>query len=60
MKKQRMVVLRKGVYYFSTMREAHTYAWLSGHRSYRLVPYALGWAVQRRKSGPYLGPKGFA
>ena len=39
------------VLYPLIMHEGHLYA--------RLVHYQLGWAIQERKSGPYLGPDGF-
>lgn len=51
---------RKGTYYFSTFQEARAFAQERRLPTDRIIPYELGWAIQREISGPYFGPSGWA
>lgn len=48
--------IRKGVYYFPTYEAARAYAQNRGYPTDRIIPYTIGWAIQLRVSGPYVGP----
>jgi hypothetical protein len=45
----------KKVYYFETHGDAKEYAITHGFPIDRIIPYQRGWAIQLRKSGPYVG-----
>lgn len=47
-------VTRKGITYWPTFSAARTYAKSHGHPTDRIIEYGLGWAIQLRKSGPYV------
>ncbi len=49
------MLIRKGIYYFPSYREAREYALQYGHPTERIIAYELGWAIQKRKSGAYVG-----
>jgi hypothetical protein len=44
------------VYYFNTYEAARSYALEFGWPTDRIISYEPGWAIQIRKSGPYVGP----
>lgn len=46
---------RKGIYYFPSYESARDYAIAHGAPTDRIIPYELGWAIQLRVSGPYVG-----
>ncbi|MGH8654702.1 MAG: hypothetical protein ACREYE_22190 [Gammaproteobacteria bacterium] len=46
---------KKGTYYFPSYEEARDYASKHGFPKDRIIRYGLGWAIQLRKSGPYVG-----
>ncbi len=46
---------RKGIFYFPTYDEARTYAWKHDYPTDRIIQYDIGWAIQLRRSGPYVG-----
>jgi hypothetical protein len=48
---------KKGVYYFPTYEAARAYAETEGYPVNRIISYTLGWAIQLRISGPYVGPE---
>lgn len=50
------VVTRKGIYYFLKYQDAASYASRRGYPTDRIIRYDLGWAIQLRVSGPYVGP----
>ena len=45
----------KGIYYFPTFSAARAYAVGHNHPTDRIIAYKLGWAIQLRVSGPYVG-----
>jgi hypothetical protein len=45
----------KGIFYFPTYEAARVYADYRGYPSDRIIKYDLGWAIQLRVSGPYVG-----
>ena len=48
------VTVSKGIYYFHTYELAKAY--MTEHNvGLRIVGYDLGWAIQLRFSGPYVG-----
>lgn len=47
--------LHKGVYYFSNYDTARSYARKKNIDYHKIVCYELGWAIQIRCSGPYVG-----
>lgn len=49
----------KGVSYFPSLEQARIVAETFDLGIDRVIRYELGWAIQREKSGPYLGPKGW-
>ena len=53
------VIEKKGTAYFKDWRDADAHRKTHAPAG-RLVEYLLGWAVQVRKSGPYLDKKGVA
>ena len=54
-----MNTTRKGVTYFPDYADARTAALAADLPIDRIIPYAIGWAVQLRVSGPYAGPREF-
>ncbi len=46
----------KGIFYFATRPDALTYANQHQHPTSRIIAYERGYAIQLRKSGPYVGP----
>jgi hypothetical protein len=46
----------KGIYYFPNYRVALDYAESHGHPTDRIIRYDIGWTIQIRISGPYVGP----
>ena len=50
------MITRKGVYYFPTYKDARDYAKANDHPTGRIISYTIGWAIQYRTSGPYVGP----
>lgn len=48
--------VHNGIYYFPSQAAARDYAIANGHPTDRLISYLLGWAIQLRVSGPYVGP----
>ncbi len=48
--------VRKGICYFPTYDDARDHAKQRGLLDYRIICYELGWAIQLRVSGPYVGP----
>lgn len=48
---------RKGIFYFKDYNDAKTFAKEIGWPVDRIIKYELGWAVQKKKSGDYAGPK---
>lgn len=49
-------VAHKGIYYWPSFEAAREYAIERGHPTDRIISYQLGWAIQLRVSGPYVGP----
>lgn len=45
----------KKIFYFETHADAKEYALTHGFPIDRIIPYQRGWAIQLRKSGPYVG-----
>ncbi len=54
--KARQPKVSKGIYYFDSYKLARDYASLFGYPTNRIINYDLGWAIQLRISGPYVGP----
>jgi hypothetical protein len=48
--------IRKGIYYFPTFQAAHAFARDYRFPTNRIIPYQIGWAIQKYISGPYVGP----
>jgi len=46
---------RKGIYYFDSYEAARNYAVKRWLPTERIICYEIGWAIQVRKSGPYIG-----
>lgn len=46
----------KDIFYFSTYQAAREYAETNNFPHDRIISYDLGWAIQWRVSGPYVGP----
>ena len=49
----------KGIFYFPGYGAARTYAAANSLPADRIICYGRGWAIQRERSGPYWGPKGW-
>ena len=49
--------LHKGDFYFPSYSIAREYAVENGHPTDRIIEYQIGWAIQLRVSGPYVGPE---
>lgn len=49
-------VAHKGVYYWPSFEAARDYAVERSLPTDRIISYQLGWAIQLRISGPYVGP----
>ncbi len=47
--------IKRGIYYFETYQEAREYALKNNHPTDRIIKYQIGWAIQLRISGPYVG-----
>lgn len=47
---------RKGIYYFPSYQSARDYAAKHGWPTNRIISYQVGWAIQLRVSGDYVGP----
>jgi len=47
----------KGIFYFPSFQDARTYAKEHNFPTDRIIEYQKGWAIQFRKSGPYVGPE---
>jgi hypothetical protein len=45
----------EGIYYFQSFQTARNYAVKHQYPTDRIIPYELGWAIQLRISGPYVG-----
>lgn len=45
----------KGIYYWSTYKEAFNFARENNFSTDRIIYYKLGWAIQLYVSGPYVG-----
>jgi hypothetical protein len=45
----------KGIYYFQTYQDAKNYALQDGYPTDRIIKYEIGYAIQLRISGPYVG-----
>lgn len=56
MLKPRQPIVYKGIYYFNSYELARDYATLFGYPANRIINYDLGWAIQLRIRGPYVGP----
>ena len=50
-------ITRKGIYYFPTFTQAREFARKYKFPTGRIIAYDIGWAIQLKKSGPYVGPK---
>lgn len=50
-------IARKGIYYFASYEAARDYARKRDYPTDRIIRYGLGWAIQLRVSGPYVGPE---
>lgn len=48
--------MHNGVWYFPDFWAAHDYALTKGYPTDRIIEYVRGFAIQLRKSGPYVGP----
>ena len=48
--------MKKDVFYFDTFVSARDYAERNKWPTDRIIHYGLGWAIQLRISGPYVGP----
>jgi hypothetical protein len=46
---------RKGILYFPSYESARDYAVRNNHPTDRIIAYEIGWAIQLRESGPYVG-----
>ena len=51
------MILHEGMLYFSTWVDARDHAVKVGASFLRIYRFDLGWAIQTRHSGPYVGPK---
>lgn len=47
----------KGTFYFKYHEDALKYAIEGNWPTDRLIQYQRGWAIQLRRSGPYVGPE---
>ena len=56
MLKPKQPAVSKGIYYFNSYELARDYETLFGYPTIRIINYDLGWAIQLRISGPYVGP----
>ena len=54
----RDVRTRKGIYYFPTFASARDFARDNDYPTDRINEFTIGWAIQLRVSGPYVGPPG--
>ena len=46
----------RGIHYFDSYPAAREYALARELPTDRIICYGLGWAIQLRRSGPYVGP----
>lgn len=51
------MTISKGIYYFPTFEAARDHARSVGAPTDRIIHYGLGWVIQWRVSGPYVGPE---
>lgn len=49
------MLTKKGIYYFETYKLARDYALANSFPTDRIIYYELGWAIQLKVSGPYVG-----
>ena len=49
------MINHKGIFYFPSYESAREFADSQGHPTDRIIAYERGWAIQLRKSGPYVG-----
>ena len=47
--------VKKGIFYFPTWKEAWKHASANGYPTDRIIEYKIGWAIQLRVSGAYVG-----
>jgi hypothetical protein len=50
------ITAKRGVYYFSHYEAARDHAVAWGFPTDRIIAYELGWAIQLRRGGDYVGP----
>jgi hypothetical protein len=50
-----MIKTHNNIYYFPTYKDAKEYAITNRHPTDRIIAYELGYAIQLRVSGPYVG-----
>lgn len=50
------MLTKKGIYYFPSYELARKFALANSFPTDRIISYKLGWAIQLKVSGPYVGP----